>query len=74
MGGEYAGAMVGALNTASQLGSLASSLAFGYIVARFGNYDLPFIPMAVLSLVGLCLWLKVDASRRLVMRVESAAI
>jgi MFS transporter, ACS family, glucarate transporter len=73
MGGEYAGAVVGALNTASQMGSLSSSLAFGYIVARFGNYDLPFIPMAALSLIGLLLWLKVDASRPLVREVEAEA-
>jgi MFS family permease len=66
MGGEYAGAVVGALNTASQMGSLSSSLAFGYIVARFGNYNLPFIPMAALSLIGFLLWLKVDASQPLV--------
>jgi ACS family glucarate transporter-like MFS transporter len=73
MGGEYAGAVVGALNTASQMGSLSSSLAFGYIVARFGNYDLPFIPMAALSLIGFLLWLKVDASQPLVRVVETEA-
>ena len=66
MGGEYAGAVVGALNTASQVGSLSSTLAFGYIVERFGNYNLPFIPMAALCLIGFLLWLKVDASRPLV--------
>jgi sugar phosphate permease len=73
MGGEYAGAVVGALNTASQLGSLSSSLAFGYIVASFGNYNLPFIPMAALCMLGFFLWLKVDASRPLVAKEEVAA-
>ena len=63
MGGEYAGAVVGALNTASQMGSLASTLAFGYIVAHFGNYNLPFVPMAALSLLGFLLWLKVGSAR-----------
>ncbi len=73
MGGEYAGAVVGALNTASQMGSLSSSLAFGYIVAHFGNYNLPFIPMAALSLIGFLLWLKVDASQALVREQAEAA-
>ena len=54
IGGAYAGAMVGAMNTASQLGSLASSVAFGYLVAGSGNYNLPFLPMAVLLGVGHC--------------------
>ena len=51
----------------------SSSLAFGYIVARFGNYDLPFIPMAALSLIGFLLWLKVDASQPLVGVAETGA-
>jgi ACS family glucarate transporter-like MFS transporter len=65
IGGAYAGAMVGAMNTASQLGSLASSVAFGYLVAGTGNYNLPFLPMAVLLGVGAVLWLKVDPNRQI---------
>jgi predicted MFS family arabinose efflux permease len=65
IGGPYAGAMVGAMNTAGQTGSLLSSLAFGYLVDRYGSYNLPFIPMASLLLVGAWLWLKVDPSRPL---------
>ena len=34
IGGPYAGAMVGAMNTAAQVGSFFSSLAFGYLVDR----------------------------------------
>jgi MFS transporter, ACS family, glucarate transporter len=65
IGGEFAGAMVGAMNTASQIGSFASSLIFGYLVGRYGSYDLPFIPMAALLLIGCCLWLEVDPCKRL---------
>jgi hypothetical protein len=43
-----------------------SSLVFGYLVERYGNYDRPFIPMATLLLIGCCLWLKVDPRRRLI--------
>jgi MFS family permease len=65
IGGEYAGEVVGAMNTSSQIGSLTSSLAFGYLVSRYGNYSLPFIPMAALSVLGFFLWLKVDADESL---------
>ena len=65
IGGTYAGAMVGAMNTAAQVGAFASSLAFGYLVERFANYNLPFIPMAFLLLIGAALWFKVDPTKQL---------
>jgi MFS transporter, ACS family, glucarate transporter len=66
IGGEYAGAVVGAFNTACQIGSLVSSVAFGYLVERFGSYNLPFIPMTVFLLIGAWLWLKVDPAQPLI--------
>ena len=48
------------------LGSLVSSVMFGYLVNRYGNYDLPFIPMAVLLVIAAFLWLKIDATRQLI--------
>ena len=51
------------MNTIAQVGGLAGSVLYGYIVARTGSYDAPFIPMAALLLVGAALWLNVDASR-----------
>ncbi len=74
IGGEYAGVVVGAMNTAAQVGSFASSIAFGYLVHRYASYDLPFIPMAALSLIGAYLWLKVDASLPLVLRAPQPAL
>jgi MFS transporter, ACS family, glucarate transporter len=65
IGGAYAGAMVGAMNTASQVGSFLSSLVFGYLVARTGSYNVPFIPMAALLLIGAWLWIKVDPTEQL---------
>jgi ACS family glucarate transporter-like MFS transporter len=62
---RYAGAMVGAMNTASQVGSFLSSLVFGYLVARFGSYNVPFIPMAALLFIGAWLWIKVDPTEQL---------
>jgi hypothetical protein len=62
------------MNTAAQVGSFASSIAFGYLVHRYASYDLPFIPMAALSLIGAYLWLKVDASLPLVLRAPQPAL
>jgi ACS family glucarate transporter-like MFS transporter len=66
IGGDYAGAMVGAMNTAAQIGSVVSSLAFGYLVDRYHSYNTPFIPMAGLLLVGAWLWVKVNPAKQLV--------
>jgi nitrate/nitrite transporter NarK len=65
IGHKVAGAMVGMVNTAGQVGGLVGSVAYGYIVNRFGSYDAPFVPMAALLFLGAFLWLKVDASQEL---------
>jgi ACS family glucarate transporter-like MFS transporter len=72
IGGDRAGAVTGAMNTASQIGSFFSSILFGFLVDRYGNYDLPFVPMAGLLLLGAWLWRKVDASQQLVPEMRSA--
>jgi len=66
IGGEYAGAVTGAMNTGSQIGSFVGSVAFGYLVDRFGNYDTPFLPMAGLLLIGTLLWFRIDPGERLI--------
>ena len=53
------------MNTIAQVGGLAGSVLYGYIVDRTGSYDAPFIPMTVLLLIGAVLWVTVDASREL---------
>jgi predicted MFS family arabinose efflux permease len=65
IGGEYAGAVVGAMNTAAQIGSFVSSIAFGFLVNRYGSYNVPFIPMASFLLIGAWLWLRVDPTRQI---------
>ena len=62
---EHAGAMVGMMNTTAQIGGLVGSVAYGYIVERFGSYNAPFIPMAILLFLGALLWFKIDASQEL---------
>jgi MFS family permease len=63
IGKNHAGSIIGLMNTSAQVGGFISSLAFGYIVDRFGSYDAPFVPMAVVLGMGALLWLRIDASR-----------
>jgi len=65
LGRRHAGAVVGLMNTAAQVGGLVGSVAYGYIVERFHSYDAPFVPMAVLLFIGALCWLRVDASKEL---------
>jgi MFS family permease len=73
IGGEYAGAVVGAMNTAAHIGSFIGSILFGYLVDRYGNYNLPFVPMAALLVIGCYLWGKVDPAERLIPENYQAA-
>jgi len=66
IGGEYAGAVTGVMNTAAQIASFVSSVAFGYLVEHYGNYDVPFYPMVALLAIGTLLWLKVDPTEKLI--------
>ena len=65
IGRKHAGSVVGLMNTSAQAGGLVASVAYGYIVERFGSYDAPFVPMAGLLFLGSLLWLKIDASEEL---------
>jgi predicted MFS family arabinose efflux permease len=42
IGGKYAGAVTGAMNTATYVAAFLSSVVYGYIVKSYG-YDAPFI-------------------------------
>lgn len=74
IGGAYAGEMVGAMNTAAQIGSFLSSLAFGYLVSRFGSYNVPFVPMAALLAIGAWLWIEVDPAKQLIHGMPAATV
>lgn len=65
IGRQHAGAVVGLMNAMAQIGGLVGSVAYGYIVQRFGSYDAPFVPMAAVLVLGAALWLKIDASQQL---------
>jgi MFS family permease len=66
VGRKYAGAVTGAMNTAGQIGSFLTSVAFGYLVKMSGSYDTPLIPMAVMTAISALLWLKIDPTVELI--------
>ena len=72
IGRKHAGSTVGLMNTSAQVGGLISTVAYGYIVERFGSYDAPFVPMAILLFIGALLWFRIDASTEL--SAESFAV
>jgi len=74
IGHKHAGAVIGLMNTSSQVGGLVSSVAYGYIVNRFGSYDAPFVPMAALLFLGALLWFKIDASEELTAELQSTPV
>ena len=65
IGQRYTGAVTGCMNTAGALGGLFSSLIFGYLVQRTGNYDAVLWSMAGALILGAALWLRTDAAETL---------
>ena len=66
VGRKYAGAVSGAMNTAGQIGSFLTSVAFGYLVDVYGTYNAPLVPMSAMLVVSAALWLKIDPTEQLV--------
>lgn len=67
---EHVGAVSGAMNTAGQVGSLISSVAFGYLVEWTSSYDLALIPLAAALIISGLLFANIDPSHELVPHAE----
>ena len=65
IGGKHAGAITGAMNTAGQAGSFLTTVLFGHLVSAFGSYDLPLVPIVVMSVLSTVVWLKIDPTSSL---------
>lgn len=65
-GGEHAGAISGAMNMAGQVGSLISSVAFGYWVEWTGNYDRALMPLAAMLVVSGCVFATIDPAQKMI--------
>ena len=65
IGGRLAGTISGTMNMVGNFGSMLSPLLMGYFIQKFGNWNLTFYIAAGLNVLGMILWLKIDASKRL---------
>lgn len=70
LGREHVGAISGAMNTAGQVGSLISSVAFGYLVEWTGSYDRALMPLAAVLIVSGSLFAAIDPTKELVPQKE----
>ena len=63
---QHGGAVAGAMNTAAQVGAFLSSVAYGYLVALTGSYDVPLLGMVIMLVFSALLWLKIDPTEPLI--------
>jgi sugar phosphate permease len=66
VGRKYAGAVSGSMNMAGQLGSFMSSVAFGYMVGYFGDYNLPLIPFSASLALSAFLFTRIRPDEELI--------
>ena len=71
MGGERAGTVTGAMNTAGQLGGFVCSVLAGYLVQATGTYNAPVIVVACVLIVAACLFSRIDGSAKIAIAGES---
>jgi MFS family permease len=66
VGGRYAGAVSGAMNTAVQAGGFLGIVLFGYLVEEFGGYAAPLVVIACMVLLSAVLFSRIDPTRPLI--------
>lgn len=66
IGREYVGGVVGVVNMVGSFAGFVFSVSFGYFVTWFGSYDLALVPVAVLLVLGVLAWLRIDATEELI--------
>jgi len=71
VGGAYAGAVTGFMNTAGQLGGFVCSVLYGYVVQVTGSYNLPLAIVASMVLISAMLFANIDASRAILEATET---
>lgn len=63
IGGRYGGTASGVMNTAGNLGGFVCSVAFGYVVAATGNYNLPLQGVAAMVLIAAAIFAFIDCTK-----------
>lgn len=73
VGGNHAGTISGAMNTAGQAGSFACSVLFGYLAEWSGGYDVPITVIATMVLLSSVLFTLIDPTRP-ILQVSASSI
>lgn len=66
VGGKFAGAISGAMNTAGNLGGFVCATVFGYLVQATGNYNFPLYIIAGMLLISALLFLRIDPEKKII--------
>jgi MFS family permease len=61
---EYSGTASGMMNSGSALAAIVSPVVSGYVIDRFGSWNLPFLGSMVLMAVGVVLALRMRPELR----------
>ncbi len=72
LGGRYAGAVSGAMNSAGHIGGFSSSVLFGYLVRHTGSYHAPLFAIATMLMAAAFVFSRIDSSQPIV-RQEGVA-
>jgi MFS family permease len=72
VGGRYAGAVSGAMNSFGHIGGTLCSVLFGYLVVQYDSYNAPLVVIAGMVLVAAFLFAWIDPSRPLLREDEPA--
>ena len=64
IGGNHAGVVSAAMNTAGQVGSILSPLMVTYLLTRLGDWNAPLLLMGGLFLMGALAWSFIDPRKR----------
>ena len=66
VGGRYAGAVSGAMNSIVQVGGFLSAILFGHMVGSAGDYNTPLFVIAPMLLIGAVLFSRIDPTQPLI--------
>jgi ACS family glucarate transporter-like MFS transporter len=64
LGGRNSGVLSATMNTAGQIGGIASPIVLAYIVDRLGNWSLPLYILAGLYLMAAVCWIFIHPEKR----------
>ncbi len=65
IGREYSGTVSGTMNSLGQIGGVTAPVLIGWLVQRFGSWQLPLLLSAGYYVVSALFWLLIDAERPL---------